>query len=234
MFLLILMLAVPVDAQSKRGGGERVRSGPGTGNPTQHLAPWRIVQSGTEPVTSPLVLYWLPASLEELDHSPLLSSQALLDDSFRCVALEAVVPPNEALAGKLGVTGVLPAAVLVDRHGNVVRRAGNTGGVLQSPAVEEMVGEEFRARDEAMYRDITEARRQGAAGDKKTAIDLYRRIWDDRCLFPFAGKEARTALSELGVVVQEMIVPPPVDPNLSVPPAGGRPGEKPQAGSPKG
>ncbi len=214
MLLLSLFLVLPLTAQSRRGGGERRPSGPGTGNPEQQLAPWRFVEKGAAPVTAPLVLYWLPASPEEMDHSPLLASRALLENSVRCVALEAIVPPNAAIMEKLGVTGTLPAAVLVDGRGNVIRRMENAGGVLRSSAVEQMVSEELSARDKAMYRDITEAKRRADAGDKQTAIDLYRRIWDDHCLFPLAGREAQSALKALGVVVKETPAPSPVDPNL--------------------
>lgn len=215
---LMLILALPVHAQSRRGGGERGRSGPGTGNTDQHLPAWTFVEKGTTAsITAPLVLYWLPASLEEMEHSPLLTSRALLEDAVLCVALEAIVPYNAAIVEKLGVGDKLPIAVLVDRNGKVVRRAENARGALRPSAVEQMVSDELGARNEAMYRDITEAKRRADAGDKQTAIDLYRRIWDDRCLFPLAGKEAQSALKALGVVVKETPAPPMPDPNLGLP-----------------
>jgi hypothetical protein len=211
VLLMILTAALPLSAQS-RG---RDRSRPGTQSPEQPPPPWRFVEKGTEATPAgALVLYWFPQSREEMDHSPLLASRALMDDSVRCVALEAIVPDNMAIIEKLGVTGKLPTAVLTDSHGKVVRRLENTGGVLRTAAVEHMVSEELNARDEAMYRDITEAKRRADAGDKQTAIDLYRRIWDDHCLYPFAGKEAQSALKELGVIVQETVVPSPPDPGL--------------------
>ena len=220
--LLILLLAVPLTAQSRRGGGERVRSGPGTGNPEQQAPAWRFVEKGeAAPIAAPLILYWLPASLNDMNHSALLTSRALLEDSVRCVAVEVIVPGNGAMVEKLGAAGRLPTAVIVDRHGNVIRRAENTGGVLRSTVVEQMVREELSARDEAMYQDITQAKRRADAGDKQAAIDLYRRIWDDRCLFPLAGNEAQSALKALGVVVQETPATQTVDPYLAVsPPAG--------------
>ncbi len=224
--LLFLFIVLPVTAQAQRGGeggGQQTpRSGPGTGNPEEHLPPWRFVEKEAPPVTTPLTLYWLPRSNEEMDRSPLLSSHALLDDSARCVALQAIVPNvpnNAAIAEKLGVAGKLPAAVLVDGHGSIIRRVENAGGVLKPSAVEQMVSEELSARDEAMFHNITEAKRQADAGDKPKAIELYRRVWDERCLFPLAGQEAQSALKVLGVVVQETPVPLAADPNLSVTPA---------------
>jgi hypothetical protein len=231
--LLMPLLVLPVTAQSRRGGGQsqRGRSGPGTGNPEQQLPPWLYVEKGTTPpITTPLVLYWLPTSPEEMDHSPLLGSRALLEESASCVALEAIVPYNQSMVEKLGVAGKLPIAVLVDRQGNVVGRVENAAGVLRSPPVEQMVSKELNARNEAMYRDITEAKRRADSGDKSTAIDLYRRIWDDRCIFPLAGREAQKALKTLGVVVQEVPAPPPADPSLAAPPpANPKPGHAPAA-----
>jgi len=157
-----------------------------------------------------------------MDRSPLLNSHALLADSARCVALQAIVPnvaANAVIVERLGVAGRLPVAVLVDGHGTVVRRVENAGGVLKPAAVEQMVSEELSARDEAMFHNITEGKRQADAGDKQKAIDLYKRVWDDRCLFPLAGQEAQSALKALGVVVQETPVPLAADPNLSVTPA---------------
>jgi len=170
------------------------------------------------PATTPLAVYWLPASVEEMDRSPLLTARALLEQSVGCIALQVIVPPNAAVVEKLGVAGKLPIAVLVDRQGAVIRRAENVRGVLRSAAVEQMVGDELRARNDSMYHDITEAKRRADAGDKATAIRLYTKIWDDRCLFPLAGKEAQSALKVLGVVVEEPPAVHPADPNLTVAP----------------
>ncbi len=215
-----LLLALPAFAQSRRGVGQRSRSAPGTGDPESDLAPWLYIEKGaTLPITTPLVLYWLPASSEEMERSPLLTSRALIADSASCVALEAVVPDNEAMAAKLGAAGRLPMAVLTDRHGNVVRRVENVGGALRQPAVEQMVADELSARNEAMYHDITEARRRAGTGNKQGAIDRYQKIWDDRCLFPLAGEEAKKALKALGVVVQEPAATLASDPYLNAPPS---------------
>src|ERR1700686_5443961 len=121
LLLLVAVLILPVTALAQRGGsgsGQRARGAPGTGNPADEVpVPWRFVEKDTPVVTTPVTLYWLPASNEEMDRSLLLSSKALLDDSARCVTLLAIVPHNAAIEEKLGVTGKLPAAVLVDAHG---------------------------------------------------------------------------------------------------------------------
>ena len=215
---LLLILALPLTAQSRREGA-RDRRLPGTGNPDEQLPVWSFVEKGVPaPVTTPLAVYWLPASVEEMDHSPLLTARALLEQSVGCVALQVIVPPNAAAAEKLGVAGKLPTAVLVDRQGNVIRRAENVRGVLRPAAVEKIVNDEIGLRNESMYRDIREAKRRADAGEKEAAIRLYTKIWDDRCLFPLAGKEAQTALKALGVVVQEPPAQAPPDPYLATPP----------------
>ncbi len=211
LLLLILILASPLHAQYGRGDGQRGRSGPGTGNPEQHLVPWRFLENGAALVTGPVVLYRLPASLEEVEKSPLLTSHVLLGESLRCVGMEIVLPTNASIIDKLGATGSLPAALLVDSHGSVIRRLNNVRG---ASAVERMLTDELSARDEAIYRDITEAKRRASAGEKEAAIELYKKIWNDRCLFPLAGREAKSALKVLGVTVQETPTPPPADPNL--------------------
>ena len=216
--VLLLILALPVIAQSRREEG-RSRSLPGTGNPDEQLPVWSFVEKGLPPsINAPLTVYWFPASVQEMNHSPLLTARALLEQSVGCVALQVIVPPNASAVEKLGVAGKLPVAVLVDRGGNVIRRAENVRGVLRTPAVEQMVADELRTRNDGMYRDIMEAKRRADAGDKPEAIRLYSKIWDDRCLFPLAGNEARSALKTLGVTVQEPPAQSRPDPNLTVAP----------------
>lgn len=47
--MILLALAASLSAQS-RGGEQRGRSGPGTGNPDEHLVPWKFLPIGAEPV----------------------------------------------------------------------------------------------------------------------------------------------------------------------------------------
>src|SRR5260370_13548113 len=116
-----------------------------------------------------------------MDHSPLLTARALLEQSVGCVALQVIVPKNAAVVEKLGVAGKLPIAVMIDRQGNIIRRAENARGVLRSAAVEQMVTDELRARNDSMYRDITEAKRRADAADNETPIRLSTTLWDDPC-----------------------------------------------------
>lgn len=216
LFLLILIVALFAApfafAQSAERGAHR--SGPGTGI-ADPLVPWRFHSRGGPLVNGPLVLYWLPASSDESENSPLLTSKALIRAADLCVTFEIVLPDDAATIGKFGETGKLPVALLAGAQGNVLHRVEGVRGRLTSASVEKMVTDELNARGETMYARITEAKKRATSGDKAGAIDLYKKLWDERCLFPLAGKEAQHALKDLGVIVVE---PPPVlmvDPNLT-------------------
>jgi hypothetical protein len=208
-------------------GRERVRSGPGTGDPYESLVPWHFFEKGGAFLDAPLVLYWLPASSKETERSPLLSSQELVRDVDRCLTFEIVLPEDRVTIEKFGATGKLPAAVLADAKGTVLRRVEGGGGRLATASVEKMVRDELGARGEAMYAAVIDAKKRVANGDKQGAIDLYRKLWDARCLFPVAGREAQQSLKNLGVIVVEPPAHIAVDPNLTIAPA------KPAAAKPK-
>jgi len=175
------------------------------------------MEKGSAFVNAPLVLYWLPASAQETEVSPLLTSRELVQATDRCISFAVVLPADAAMIEKLGETGKLPAIVLADAKGSVLGRVEGSRGRIAAPPVEKIVRDELNKRGETMYARMTEAKKRAASGDKEGAIDLYRKLWDERCLFPLAGREAQTALKGLGVVVVE---PPPqimIDPNLPVP-----------------
>jgi hypothetical protein len=206
--LLVLTLALPAAAQYQPR-----RGGPGTGNPDEHRAPWRFLQSDALQHDRPVTLYWIPASLEQVDPSKLMTSDVMRVAAMRCVDLLIVLPEHTAVVKQLGAEGKIPTAVLVDRKGDVVRRAEN--GTVE--AIERMLSAELTARDEAMYREMRDGSKEAAVGNKTAAIEQYQKIWDDRCLFPLAGTEAQRELAKLGVIVKE---PPPtsaVDPQLKPP-----------------
>jgi hypothetical protein len=213
--LLAFLIMVP-SAFAQSGYGGR-RSGPGTGDTLLRLVPWRFLTKGGPLATGPLVLYWLPASSKEIEDSPLQTSKVLLQDADLCLGFEIVDSDDAAMIAKLGAAGKLPAALLVDAQGNVIRRVEGIRGKLSVVSVEKMVSDELHARGETMYTRMTEARKRAAGGDKEGAIDLYRKLWDERCFFPLAGEEAQHALKALGIIVVE---PPPqiaIDPNLAPP-----------------
>jgi hypothetical protein len=236
LFCLIPLVVAPfAHAQGRGGGGgQRGPSRPGTGNPDVQLVPWKFLEKGATPVKGLVVLYWLPASRNEIERSELVSSRALIEDAARCVSMQVILPDDTATIEKLGATGKLPMALLVDADGKAVRRVDNSRGVLRADSVEQMVKDELGARDEAVYQEITEAKRRAAAGDKAAAIDLYKKVWEQRCLFPLLGSEAQHALKDLGVAVHE---PPPqrqVDPYLNPAPTTAPPQQAAPDNAPRG
>jgi hypothetical protein len=220
----LLLLPLHAFAQSRRGGA---RSGPGTGDPYERLVPWHFLEKGGAFLDAPLVLYWLPASSKETERSPLLGSEELVRDADRCLSFEIVLAEDRATIEKFGETGKLPAAVLADAKGTVLRRVESAGGRLPIASVEKMVRDEFDSRGEAMYAMVIEAKKHVANNDKQGAIDLYRKLWDERCLVPTAGREAQQALKNLGVIVVEPPAHIAIDPNLTIAPT------KPAAAPPK-
>lgn len=207
--LVVAASALPAAAQSPRRGG------PGTGNPDVQLVPWRFLQSDALVHDAPVTLYWMPTSVEDTRH-PLHSSKVLLSSATRCVAFEIVPPERASAVQKLAGVGQAPAAFLVDRKGEVVRRLDHDGnGLLLTDKVERMLDEELSVRDQTMYRQMMAASQQATSGHKKEAIDLYQKIWDDRCLYPRAGTDAQHALKDLGVTVSEK--PSPIAPPLPLP-----------------
>ena len=134
-----------------------------------------------------------------------------------------MLPERVAPIAKLFPTGPPPAVLMVDRDGKVIRTAAS------AKEIEKMVSAELDARDETMLHTMTEADAQVRAGNNAQAIELYKKIWDDRCLFTLAGSEAQRALKRLGVTVAEPVTkspqspPPPV--NIETKPPGHAPGQ---------
>jgi hypothetical protein len=214
---LILLFCVAPLLFAQSGDQQPRRGGPGTGNPDEHRVPWKFLQSDVLLKDQPVVLYWMPISLEQAGKSRLMTSEILREAATRCVGLEIILPERAAILDKLGVSGKIPTALLTDREGHVIRRTDNGRGALAAEDVERMLSAELSARDEAMYKGMTQANQQASAGNDAAAIDLYKKIWDDRCLFPLAGRDAQRALKNLGVTVKETPAPPPVDPNVQAP-----------------
>jgi len=222
--LLTFLIVVP---SALAQGRSVMRSGPGTGDNLLHVVPWHFLNKGGPLATGPLVLYWLPASPKEIEDSPLQTSKVLIQDAVLCIGFEIVDSSDATMIAKLGAEGKLPAAVLADGQGNVLRRVEGFRGKLVLVSVERMVSDELHARGETMYTRITEAKKRAVSGDKDGAIDLYRKVWDERCFFPLAGEEAQHALKALGVTVVE---PPSlfaIDPNLAPPKTTTAPGKRP-------
>jgi hypothetical protein len=160
------------------------------------LVPWKVIEPG-EKVEAPLVLFWVPSSSEELRRSPLLTSDELTLYSSRCVAMRVVRINDGARLTKLHVEGELPVAVLADGSGHVIDMVEGERGALLVAEVEELVREELETRTASADTLLDQARRHMDDGDSEAAEELYREVWDARCLCPRQGKVAQRALRRL-------------------------------------
>jgi hypothetical protein len=165
------------------------------------FVPWKVLNHGDAPVKGELVLNWIPATREEIRHSPLITSRSLALSASQCVAMQIIRPDDDEMIAKLGAED-LPAAVLVDGNGTVVARVKSDAGALHTQDVEKMVRDALASRDLELDRVLDSARTKADAGERDAAVDLYRRVCALRCLFPRKARDAERALSKLGVAVK--------------------------------
>lgn len=156
------------------------------------LVPWKVLERG-EAVDAPLVLFWIPDSASAMRRSPLLTSDDLTLYSARCVAMRVVRLDDEERLSRLAVGEKLPLAVLADGSGRVIGSASAHNIV----AVEELVRDELDQRVFSADALLDDARRHADEGDVAAAVDLYRKVWEARCLCPRQGKIAQKALRRL-------------------------------------
>lgn len=161
------------------------------------LVPWRVVEPESK-VDAPLALFWIPASVEELRHSELLTSDDLTLFSSQCVAMRVVRLNDEVRLARLAADVTLPVAVLADASGHILGRAESEDGILSVTAVEALVRTELDRRASETEGMLDRARERAEAHDVDAAAELYRSVWEQRCLCPRQGREAKKALRKLG------------------------------------
>lgn len=157
------------------------------------LVPWKVLEPGAEPEPSPLVLFWIPASRDELRRSELLASDELTLYSSQCVAMRVVRLDDYALLERLRIEGALPAVVLVNAKGEILGR-------ITTPHLEEvemMVREELEDRASAAETMLDEAADKVDEGEIEAAIEIYREVWEQRCVCPRQARAAQRALKKL-------------------------------------
>ena len=179
------------------GGGTSGSGGNGggsTANPVVYHVPWNNPKtSKSAPATEGLILYWFPATKEEIQKSSLRESRALSLYAAQCVAMNLAdreTPNAEKLIGG----SKLPIAVLATPDGTPVNKVENTAGKLKVSDVEKLVGTEVKTRETALDATLKDAKAKAAAGDNVEAIKLYKTVAAEKCMF---SKKAKTAASEL-------------------------------------
>jgi tetratricopeptide (TPR) repeat protein len=197
------------------GGGGGMPSGGGGGGskPEVYFVPWKLRKSNDPPAKG-LVVYWFPASKDELLKSSLRESRPLSLYAAQCISMEygdSRVPNAEKLIGN----SQLPVVVVATPDGSPVTKVENQAGRLKVADVEKVVTTEVKQRETALDVQLADAKAKAAAGDKAAAIKLYQAVAQQKCMFQKKAKEAAKELKKLGAsedatVADAADVPTPV------------------------
>lgn len=196
------------------GGGGGGTGGVGGGNsgagpaPTVYKVPWKMWEARTVP-NKGLVLYWFPASNEELNKSSLRASRILTLYSAQCVTMTVADAKQPELQPIIG-DSALPVAVLTNADGSPIQKIENTGGKLKVDQVEKLVEAEMKQRETALDTQLKSAKEKVKAGDNPGAIALLKPVAEEKCLFPKKAKDAAKELKKLGVEQIGSIPAPPI------------------------
>jgi tetratricopeptide (TPR) repeat protein len=218
LMTLLLLASAPQTWATCGGGGGGGMGGMSSGAaPSEQVyrVPWRVINPQDAPVTSGLVLYWLPTGAEEVKKSSLLNSRTLSLYASQCVTM-AVLDSTTPLGKKLVGGDKLPVAVLATPDGSPVATAENQNGYLKVDQVEKLVETEMKKRESAIKEKMDDAKDKAKSGDSQTAIQEYRAVLEQKCLFPNKAKDAAKNLKKLGVTdVSQLFDAPVFDPAKS-------------------
>jgi tetratricopeptide (TPR) repeat protein len=158
--------------------------------------PWKIVKPG-DTFKEGLALYWFPSSQMELERSSLRFSQMLSSYASQCITM-GIVDQRMELGQKLAGHDSLPVALLVQADGAIVGKLENKNGRLNVVDVEKVVETEMKKREDALKEKMEAAKAKAKSGDSQTAIQEYRAVLEEKCLFPKRAKDAAKELKKLG------------------------------------
>jgi len=205
-FILVMaFMTTPLWATCGGGGGGGGGGMPKTGggnsndpNPVVYHVPWKLPPKSTDkPATEGLVLYWFPASTKEVSISPLKESRNLSLYASQCVTMQ-LADASVANSDKLIGESKLPVAVLATVDGTPISKAENAAGKLKITEVEKIVGDEIKSRSDNLDKSIADAKAKATAGDKAAAVELYKTVAAEKCMFPKKAKAASAELKKLG------------------------------------
>ena len=188
------------------GGGGGMSNGGGGSEAPVYVVPWKVRKAQDLPAKG-LVLYWFPASLNEMKNSSLRQSRTLSLYASQCVSMEWA-DGHTLNADKLMGDSKLPVAVLATPDGTPVTKVENKDGKLKVGDVEKVVEGEMKQRETSLDGQLKDAAAKLKAGDNEGAIKAYRAVLDQKCLFPKKAKEAARELKKLGVEVASIPVAP--------------------------
>ena len=175
------------------GGGSKA----GGADPVVYNVPWSMWDARKAPQRG-LVVYWFPASNNEVEKSSLRHSRILTLYAAQCVTMtvaDAKTPELQKIIGD----SALPVAVLATADGTTIKKVENTGGKLKSDDVDKIVEAEMKTRESALDGQLKAGKEKAKAGDKDGAIAALKPVADEKCLFPKKAKDAAKELKKLGV-----------------------------------
>ncbi len=208
----VLAALVVVDVLATCGGG----GGGGTGGmggggamaEAVYQVPWKLLSAPDAVAPGGLVVYWLPASDNELKNSSLRNSRTLSLYAAQCVTM-GVVDASTPMGQKILGDEKLPVAILAASDGAVIGKAQGQDGKLRVNQVEKLLDGEMKSREAGVKTAMSTAKDAAKKGDKDAAISQYKAVLDQKCLFPKQAKDAANELKKLGVVGVAEVPPAP-------------------------
>jgi tetratricopeptide (TPR) repeat protein len=200
--LMVLFSLSPVWATCGGGGGGGTGGVGGGGRsdgpaPAVYKVPWNMWSARTAPQKG-LVLYWFPASDNEVNKSSLRTSRLLTLYAAQCVTMTVADAKTPELQKIIGDSAV-PVAILTNVDGTPINKVENTGGKLKVEQVEKIVEAEMKQRETSLDTSLKSAKEKLKAGDNQGAIALLKPVAEEKCLFPKKAKDAASQLKKLGV-----------------------------------
>src|SRR5437868_826385 len=180
------------------GGGGGGMSGGGGSDMKVYYVPWKVRAPQDPPVAMGLVLYWFPATTEEVQKSSLRASRTLSLYAAQCVAMELADYRTDTGKKLLGDSKP-PVAVLATPEGTPISKLENKDGKLNVSDVEKLVESEVKKRESALDEQLKSGKDKAKAGDTEVAIKLFRAVQAEKCMFPGKAKDAGKELKKLGV-----------------------------------
>jgi tetratricopeptide (TPR) repeat protein len=179
------------------GGGSNNAGNGGGSNAPVYVVPWKV-RKPSDPPAMGLILYWFPATVDEMKKSSLRESRTLSLYASQCVSMEWADghTPN---ADKLTGESKAPFAVLAKPDGTPVSKVENTAGKLKVADVEKLVDTEMKQRKSDIAAQMKNAGDKAKGGDKDGAIAIYKSVAEQKCLFKKEANDAAKELKKLGV-----------------------------------
>ncbi|HEU4833295.1 MAG TPA: tetratricopeptide repeat protein [Pyrinomonadaceae bacterium] len=200
--LIVLFALSPAWATCGGGGGGGTGGVGGGGRsegpaPAVYMVPWKAWEARSAP-NKGLVLYWFPATNNEINKSSLRNSRILTLYAAQCVTMTVADAKTPELQPIIGDSAV-PVAILASADGKPIKKIENTAGKLKVDQVEKVVEAEMKQRETTVDTQLKDAKEKIKAGDKDGAVALLKPVAEETCLFPRKAKDAAKELKKLGV-----------------------------------